>query len=45
MNIQLYVGNLSRLTTQNDSSDLFTLAGDVIEAELMLDRKSGESKR
>lgn len=45
MNIQLYVGNLSRLTTQNDLNDLFTRAGDVIEAELMVDRKSGESKR
>ncbi|MDL1942398.1 RNA-binding protein [Chloroflexi bacterium CFX2] len=44
MNIQLYVGNLSRRTTQNDLSNLFTRAGDVIEAELMIDRKSGISK-
>jgi len=44
MNIQLYVGNLSGLTTQNDLSNLFSQAGDVIEANLMVDKKSGESK-
>ncbi|MCL4270322.1 MAG: RNA-binding protein [Anaerolineales bacterium] len=44
MNIQLYVGNLSGLTTQNDLSNLFSQAGDVIEAKLMIDKKSGESK-
>lgn len=45
MNIQLYVGNLSGLTTQNDLSNLFSQAGDVIEAKLMVDKKNGESKR
>ena len=44
MNIQLYVGNLSGLTTQNDLSNLFSQAGDVIEAKLMVDKKNGESK-
>ena len=44
MNTQLYVGNLSALTSQNDLRNLFTRAGDVIEAELMIDRKSGISK-
>ncbi|HRQ23464.1 MAG TPA: RNA-binding protein [Anaerolineales bacterium] len=44
MNIQLYVGNLPRLMTQNDLSDLFSRAGDVIEAETLTDGKSGESK-
>lgn len=44
MNIQLYVGNLSRFTTQTDLRNLFTRAGDVIETELMIDRKSGVSK-
>lgn len=44
MNIQLYVGNLSGLTTQNDLSNLFSQAGDVIEAKLIVDKKSGESK-
>jgi RNA recognition motif-containing protein len=45
MNIQLYVGNLSRRTTQDDLRDLFSRAGDVVEAELMTDRISGASKR
>lgn len=44
MKIQLYVGNLSIFTTQNDLITLFTRAGDVIEADLMIDRKSGVSK-
>lgn len=43
-NIQLYVGNLSRRTTQDDLRDLFSQAGDVIESELITDRKNGESK-
>lgn len=45
MHIQLYIGNLSVRTTQNDLSRLFAQAGDVIEAELMLNRKSGVSQK
>lgn len=44
MNTQLYVGNLSIFTTPNDLRTLFTRAGDVIEADLVIDRKSGISK-
>ncbi len=44
MNIQLYVGNLSKYTTQNELSDLFALAGDVVETELLRDKNSGESR-
>ena len=44
MNIQLYVGNLSKRTTQDDLIGLFTRAGEVIETGLVIDRNSGESK-
>ena len=42
---KLYVGNLSRFTSRDDLSVLFSQAGDVTEAKLITDRKSGESKR
>lgn len=45
MHIQLYIGNLSERTTQNDLSRLFAQAGDVIEAELIVNRKSGASQK
>ena len=42
--LKLYVGNLSRSTTQEDLNALFTQAGEVTTAELIKDRKSGESR-
>lgn len=44
MEARLYVGNLSKSTTQEELSVLFTQAGDVIEVEVIKDRKSGESR-
>ena len=45
METKLYVGNLSRFTSRDDLSVLFSQAGDVTEAKLITERKSGESKR
>lgn len=39
----LYVGNLSKSTTQEDLNVLFAQAGDVMSVDVMKDRKSGES--
>jgi len=44
MEPKLYVGNLSKSTTEEELSVLFTQAGEVTEAELIKDRKSGESR-
>lgn len=44
METRLYVGNLSKSTTQEELSALFTQAGEVTAAEVIKDRKSGESK-
>jgi RNA recognition motif-containing protein len=44
MDARLYVGNLSRSTTQNELNVLFTQAGVVTATEVIKDRKSGESK-
>ncbi|MBK6791114.1 MAG: RNA-binding protein [Anaerolineales bacterium] len=44
MEIELYVGNLSKLTTHGDLRFLFSQAGKVTEAILSLDGKSGEPK-
>jgi RNA recognition motif-containing protein len=41
---KLYVGNLSKSTTQDELNALFTQAGEVSAAEVIKDRKSGESK-
>jgi RNA recognition motif-containing protein len=41
---RLYVGNLSKSTTQEELTTLFTEAGEVTAAEVIKDRKSGESK-
>jgi len=43
-NFKLYVGNLSKTTTQEELNALFTQAGEVTAAELVKDRKSGESR-
>jgi RNA recognition motif-containing protein len=44
METRLYVGNLSKSTTQEELNALFTQAGEVTAAEVIKDRKSGESK-
>lgn len=44
MEARLYVGNLAKSTTQDELSTLFTQAGEVTAAEVIKDRKSGESK-
>ena len=43
MEIEIYVGNLSRSTTQEDLDVLFSQAGDVTFVDVVKDRKSGES--
>jgi RNA recognition motif-containing protein len=42
MEIELYVGNLSKLTTHGDLRFLFAQVGKVTEVVLSMDRKSGE---
>ena len=44
MEIELYVGNLSKLTTHGDLRFLFSQAGKVTKALLLMDGKSGEPK-
>jgi RNA recognition motif-containing protein len=44
MGIRLYVGNLSKSTTQEELSTLFAQAGEVTAAELIKDRRSDESR-
>ena len=44
MNVKLYVGNLPKSITQGELTTLFNQAGDVIVADLITDRKDGESK-
>jgi len=44
MEAKLYVGNLSKSTTQDDLNTLFAQAGTVKSVEVVKDRKSGESK-
>ena len=44
MEIKLHVGNLPKSTTQEELNELFTQAGKVTAAEVIKDRKSGESK-
>jgi len=43
MEARLYVGNLSRSTVQDELSALFAQAGTVLSAEVIKERKSGES--
>ena len=40
---EVYVGNLSRSTTQDDLNVLFSQAGDVASINIVKDRKSGAS--
>jgi RNA recognition motif-containing protein len=44
MEAKLHVGNLAKSTTQEELNTLFAQAGNVIAAELIKERKSGESK-
>ena len=44
MDARLYVGNLSKSTTQDELNALFAQAGEVTAAEVIKDRRSGESK-
>ncbi|HLO28188.1 MAG TPA: hypothetical protein VK249_03580, partial [Anaerolineales bacterium] len=44
MEAKVYVGNLSKSTTPEELNTLFTQAGEVMLAEVIKDRKSGESK-
>jgi nucleolin len=44
MDVKLYIGNLPKVTTQEELSTLFAQAGEVTLTDLILDRKSGEPK-
>lgn len=44
MNSKLYVGNLSFNITENDLQDAFAAHGTVTEANLMMDRATGQSR-
>ena len=44
MNNKLYVGNLNYAATQQDMSDFFAHSGSVLEAILITDRTTGNSR-
>ena len=44
MSTKLFVGNLSFNTTENDLQDAFAAHGQVVEANLMMDRMTGRSR-
>jgi RNA recognition motif-containing protein len=44
MEAKLYVGNLSKSTTQDELNTLFAQAGKVTATEVVKDRKSDESR-
>jgi RNA recognition motif-containing protein len=44
METRLYVGNLSKSTTEEELNTLFAQAGEVTTVEVIKERKSGESK-
>ncbi|HLE89749.1 MAG TPA: RNA-binding protein [Anaerolineales bacterium] len=44
MEVKLYVGNLSKSTTQEELNTLFAGAGEVASINIIKDRTSGESK-
>lgn len=44
MEAKLYVGNLSKSTTEDELNVLFAQAGEVTAAEVIRDRKSGDSR-
>ncbi len=44
MDVMLYVGNLSKATTEQELLDLFSQVGDVTTLTIMKNRSSGESE-
>ena len=44
MEVKLYIGNLSKSTTEQELNTLFRQAGDVASVDVIRDRRSGESK-
>jgi RNA recognition motif-containing protein len=44
MDIRVYVGNLAKITTQDEINTLFATAGTVTSAELVMDKGTGLSK-
>jgi RNA recognition motif-containing protein len=44
MSTKLFVGNLSLKTTENDLQEAFAAHGQVVEANLMMDRMTGRSR-
>ncbi len=44
MDVKLYVGNLSKSTTEDEIKTLFAQAGTVTSVEVIKDRDSGESR-
>ena len=44
METRIYVGNLSKSTTEEELNTLFAQAGTVTAVEVFKDRKSGESR-
>lgn len=44
MEIRIYVGNLSKSTTQDEITALFAQEGEVTSVDLIKDRDSGQSK-
>lgn len=44
MNSQLYVGNISFTTTEEDLRDFFGAAGSVTSAKIIIDRETGKSR-
>ncbi len=44
MSKKLYVGNLPFTTTDQDLNEIFTQAGEVASAKVIMDRDSGRSK-
>jgi len=44
MDIRIYVGNLSKSTTQEEINTLFAQAGTVSGVDLVMDKASGTSK-
>lgn len=44
MEVELYIGNLSRSISEEELNTLFTQAGQVTSVHVIMDRNSGESK-
>lgn len=44
MEVKLYIGHLSKATTQEELNTLFEQAGEVALVNIITDRNSGESK-